>query len=546
MKLKENLKVIYSNESLFVQKKMLYVNVARRISSIMMLIVGAGYSYLDRSIVPNGAILFGGFLIAFFLLPPLLLRKKLSLVTGILIFLINILVAIVGYLAVDANTPERPFITLLICTSVSYAAVLIATKPYHIYLSSFLGFSAGVLSFYRAVQLQAEVQLSLFAYAHVYVFVNALLGVIISKSIIDLLAESQGKEERSSRINSELDSIMMRYQDKFTTLDTNLTDTSSEILDDIEHATGMMNANSESLKVFVKDLVDFKNNMTKMDTINRANQSQIEKLDEVVHLTSSTVEQMVATLNNNIENSLSRQEDLKQLVGHSEDTEEKIKKLSQKMGELKEAAKEITAITEVLNSIANKTNILSINASIEAAHSGEAGEGFAVVANEVRNLAQTSSDRNKEIKQRLYRNDERLDETVGINVETQSSFDRIHEEISKTVNATSLMIEGLKEMGVGTEQMTITVENLETISVQTLAQSRELTDLLLSSGTNFEEVEEVLEAFKINFSSLQEQFPKIVAGAEQVKEVREKNHETLADFIGEIETLKREDFFKNT
>ena len=58
---------------------------------------------------------------------------------------------------------------------------------------------------------------------------------------------------------------------------------------------------------------------------------------------------------------------------------------------------EISQISDVINSIANSTNLLSLNASIEAARAGEAGKGFAVVANEVKNLSQKSSQSTEEI-----------------------------------------------------------------------------------------------------------------------------------------------------
>ena len=62
-----------------------------------------------------------------------------------------------------------------------------------------------------------------------------------------------------------------------------------------------------------------------------------------------------------------------------------------------EASNKITDITKIIEGIASQTNILALNASVEAARAGEQGKGFAIVASEVRNLAQTSQSSVKNI-----------------------------------------------------------------------------------------------------------------------------------------------------
>ena len=81
---------------------------------------------------------------------------------------------------------------------------------------------------------------------------------------------------------------------------------------------------------------------------------------------------------------------------------------------LEEESKSIAAISNVLNEIAQRTNLLSLNASIEAARAGDAGKGFSVVANSIRDLAAQSIASSNEIFKIIEKINERTNQTVMI------------------------------------------------------------------------------------------------------------------------------------
>lgn len=112
---------------------------------------------------------------------------------------------------------------------------------------------------------------------------------------------------------------------------------------------------------------------------------------------------------NLVKDSIGRVEEiLKMIVELNKAVEKSVEKISQ----LKILSAQIEEFASVIESIANKTNMLSLNASIEAARAGEHGRGFAVVASEVRNLASQSSKSSKEITTTIAQVQTSVKETV--------------------------------------------------------------------------------------------------------------------------------------
>jgi len=119
-------------------------------------------------------------------------------------------------------------------------------------------------------------------------------------------------------------------------------------------------------------------------------------------------------------------EELEQLTDHAETTADKVEQLNDLMTEIED-------IVEFITDVADQTNILALNANIEAARAGKEGEGFTVVANEVKNLASETKRATDEIESSIERVHEHAESTVSEMHETQTTVESTHSAVERAL-----------------------------------------------------------------------------------------------------------------
>jgi methyl-accepting chemotaxis protein len=176
--------------------------------------------------------------------------------------------------------------------------------------------------------------------------------------------------------------------------------------------------------------------------------------------------------------------------------EQNVDTTSQHMSSLHDQSKKIDGVLEVIGEIAEQTNLLALNAAIEAARAGEQGRGFAVVADEVRNLASRTQGSTLEIKTMLDELHQFVEQAVSSMQESSKTCEEVvtsSNDISVGLNAVSTAVESINSMTdqiatAATEQSAVTEEinrNLVKIS--------EIVSSLIDSSQHSNEVANELE-----------------------------------------------------
>ena len=225
--------------------------------------------------------------------------------------------------------------------------------------------------------------------------------------------------------------------------------------------------NGETLENSASTMTNSMNNLAE-----KANE-QAASLEE----TAAALEEITSITRNNTQNA-TKMATLGQVVKKSVlSGEELASKTASSMDEINEKVKAINSAITVIDQIAFQTNILSLNAAVEAATAGEAGKGFAVVAQEVRNLANRSAEAAKEIKNLVEEANIKTNDGKLISSDMIEGYKELNKNISETIHIIEDVSGASKEQMLGIEQINQAVNMLDRVTQENAFESNQIKEI---------------------------------------------------------------------
>ena len=214
-----------------------------------------------------------------------------------------------------------------------------------------------------------------------------------------------------------------------------------------------------------------------VEVLNQNSNNAAASLEE----TAAAVEEITSNVRNNTENIIKMSNISANVVKSSNLGEELANKTSNSMNDINAKVIAINEAIALIDNIAFQTNILSLNAAVEAATAGDAGKGFAVVAGEVRNLANRSAEAAKQIKLLVTEATTKANEGKNISSEMINGYKELNKDIQDTISLIGDIEMASKEQLTGIEQINDAINNLDKQTQENAnvaAQSHEISSVV--------------------------------------------------------------------
>lgn len=189
--------------------------------------------------------------------------------------------------------------------------------------------------------------------------------------------------------------------------------------------------------------------------------------------TSSTLTQLAAMTRSNADSSQEANKIATEARSRAGRGEETMTQLTSAMNAINHSSAEISKIIKVIEEIAFQTNLLALNAAVEAARAGEHGKGFAVVADEVRQLAMRAANAAKDTTSLIHSSTERAREGTGVANDASSTLQEIAREVARVAELLDGISKASSEQALGVDQINGAVTQVERVTQQTSASAEE-------------------------------------------------------------------------
>ncbi len=189
--------------------------------------------------------------------------------------------------------------------------------------------------------------------------------------------------------------------------------------------------------------------------------------------TSSALEQMAAMTRTNAENAKQANELTNQARTAAQSGDKTMERLNAAMTGINESSGQISKIIKVIEEIAFQTNLLALNAAVEAARAGEHGKGFAVVADEVRNLAQRAAQAARETNGLIEDSVNKAKEGTEVAGDVGKALGAIVADVTKVADLVNGITQASEEQSQGVDQVNTAVSQMDKVTQQNAAGAEE-------------------------------------------------------------------------
>ncbi|MDR2552929.1 MAG: methyl-accepting chemotaxis protein [Treponema sp.] len=267
--------------------------------------------------------------------------------------------------------------------------------------------------------------------------------------------------------------------------------------------------------------------------INKLN-SLIEEQSSGVSRSSSAIEQMLANIQSVTKTLIKNAESVTDLSEASEVGRRGLEAVASDIQEIARESEGLLEINSVMENIASQTNLLSMNAAIEAAHAGEAGKGFAVVADEIRKLAESSGKQSKTISKVLKKIKGSIDKITESTGNVLNKFEAIDRGVKIVADQEGSIRNAMEAQGEGSKQILDAIAMLNDITGQVKNGSGEMLEGAKEIIEESRNLELASQEISTGMNEMAGSADQINSAVQQINEVSGQNKESIDILVKEV------------
>jgi len=328
-----------------------------------------------------------------------------------------------------------------------------------------------------------------------YIFLTGKMAkaIVYASGIIKRVAQGNLKHEGNTKLTGRSDEIgdIARAIDEvvvhLTTIIGSIVDTSNQLEDFSSRYVESFKAIDENINNMEVASNEIAKGATSQAAETQSANDGVNNIGQAIDEITGSVGLLSKSADDMQDNNRTVNDTLEQLINISNRTKASVQLVYEQTYATNESVNAIQAVTDMITAVASQTNLLSLNASIEAARAGDMGKGFAVVADEIRSLSEQSKDSANEIVriiQELISNSElsvkTMTELTGVIDEqnqmldhTEKVFESLKQEVNEVVYAVEHIDGQVQELNKEKQAVTEIVESLAAIAEENAASAQE-------------------------------------------------------------------------
>ncbi|MFA6504998.1 MAG: methyl-accepting chemotaxis protein [Treponemataceae bacterium] len=253
---------------------------------------------------------------------------------------------------------------------------------------------------------------------------------------------------------------------------------------------------------------------------------------------AASIEQMVgniASVTASVEKMATR---FSALMTAASDGKVKQEAVDSRVKEIASQSELLLEANEVISSISSQTNLLAMNAAIEAAHAGEAGKGFSVVADEIRRLSETSAEQSRTIGAELSRIQATIKEVVDASHDSEAAFAAVTAGIEETDGLVKQIANAMGEQDIGSKQILEALKDMNQVTDEVRSKAAQMNTAAANAKTSMENLAQTSETILGSMDEMGAGAEQINKAAQSVSNLAESTNANIRAMEAEIGRFK--------